>query len=165
MPSSGTLKDPQGSTSVRWLDQAYNPEERCWELRLGYGEWKWSRVEEANLVYSAYPSRLRSCVRCAPERNQYISEMCQERPLFRTCQRGGHLSLMLIYLVGCGRSSWWHSGSLLWHTGSSSHRLTRSTVCGISLTVPQPGIEPASPALEGRFLTTGPPGKSPDDHL
>ena len=24
----------------------------------------------------------------------------------------------------------------------------------------QPGIEPASPALEGGFLTTGPPGKS-----
>ena len=31
-------------------------------------------------------------------------------------------------------------------------------ICGIS--VPGPGIEPASPALEGRFLTTGPPGKS-----
>ena len=28
--------------------------------------------------------------------------------------------------------------------------------CGIS--VPQPGIEPTSPALEGRFLTPGPPG-------
>ena len=26
--------------------------------------------------------------------------------------------------------------------------------------VPRPGIEPASPALRGRFLTTGPPGKS-----
>ena len=26
--------------------------------------------------------------------------------------------------------------------------------------VPQPGMEPTSPALEGRFLTTGPPGKS-----
>ena len=26
--------------------------------------------------------------------------------------------------------------------------------------VPRPGIEPMSPALEGRFLTTGPPGKS-----
>ena len=25
---------------------------------------------------------------------------------------------------------------------------------------PQPGIEPASPALEGKVLTTGPPGKS-----
>ena len=27
--------------------------------------------------------------------------------------------------------------------------------------VPRPGIEPVSPALEGGFLTTGPPGKSP----
>ena len=26
--------------------------------------------------------------------------------------------------------------------------------------VPQPGIEPVSPRLEGRALTTGPPGKS-----
>ena len=26
--------------------------------------------------------------------------------------------------------------------------------------VPRPGIEPMSPALEGGFLTTGPPGKS-----
>ena len=30
--------------------------------------------------------------------------------------------------------------------------------CGIS--VPQPGIELTSPALEGRFVTTGPPGTS-----
>ena len=28
--------------------------------------------------------------------------------------------------------------------------------------VPPPGIEPVSPALEGGFLTTEPPGKSPD---
>ena len=27
--------------------------------------------------------------------------------------------------------------------------------------VPAPGMEPASPELEGGFLTTGPPGKSP----
>ena len=31
--------------------------------------------------------------------------------------------------------------------------------CGIL--TPQPGIEPAPPALEGKVLTTGPPGKSP----
>ena len=30
--------------------------------------------------------------------------------------------------------------------------------CGIL--TPQPGIKPAPPALEGRVLTTGPPGKS-----
>ena len=39
--------------------------------------------------------------------------------------------------------------------------------CGLScpvacrILVPRPGIEPASPALEGGFSTTGPPGKSP----
>ena len=31
--------------------------------------------------------------------------------------------------------------------------------CGIL--VPQPGTEPAAPALQGRFITTRPPGKSP----
>ena len=30
---------------------------------------------------------------------------------------------------------------------------------------PGPGIEPSSPALEGGFLTTGPPGKSLDYKL
>ena len=30
--------------------------------------------------------------------------------------------------------------------------------CGILF--PRPGVNPASPALEGGFLTTGPPGKS-----
>ena len=43
-----------------------------------------------------------------------------------------------------------------------AHGLSCSSACGILL--PQPGIEPVSPALQGRFLTTGPPGKSPDPH-
>ena len=30
----------------------------------------------------------------------------------------------------------------------------------VRVLVPRPGIEPTSPALGGRFLTTGPPGKS-----
>ena len=55
----------------------------------------------------------------------------------------------------------------LQHTGSSSpragsvvvaHGLSCHAACGIL--VPRPGIEPESPALEGGFLTTGPPGKS-----
>ena len=37
-------------------------------------------------------------------------------------------------------------------------RLSCSEAYGILL--PQPGIEPASPALQGGFLTTGPSGKS-----
>ena len=36
--------------------------------------------------------------------------------------------------------------------------LSCSVACGIL--VPRPGIELMSPALEGRFLTTGPTGKS-----
>ena len=35
---------------------------------------------------------------------------------------------------------------------------TPAPTCGIL--VPQTGLEPTYPALEGRFLTTGPPGKS-----
>ena len=46
------------------------------------------------------------------------------------------------------------------HVGSVAvvHRLSRPVACGTL--VPQSGIKPMSPALEGRFLTTGPPGKS-----
>ena len=43
----------------------------------------------------------------------------------------------------------------MWHSG-----FVAPAACGIL--VPQPGIEPTSPALEGGFLTTGPPGKSQD---
>ena len=39
------------------------------------------------------------------------------------------------------------------------HGLSCPVACGIL--VPQPGIEPTSPTLEGRFLITGPPGKFP----
>ena len=47
----------------------------------------------------------------------------------------------------------------LWGTGSVvvEHRLSCPEACGIL--VPRPGIEPVSPALAGKFLTTGPPGK------
>ena len=40
----------------------------------------------------------------------------------------------------------------------AAHRLSCPKACGIL--VPRPGIKPASPALAGGFLTTGPPGKS-----
>ena len=35
-----------------------------------------------------------------------------------------------------------------------------SVVAARGILVPRPGIEPVSPALQGTFLTTGPPGKS-----
>ena len=38
------------------------------------------------------------------------------------------------------------------------YRLSCPTACGIL--DPRPGIKPASPELEGRFFTTGPPGRS-----
>ena len=54
------------------------------------------------------------------------------------------------------------STQALWLRRASSAivacRLCCPAACGIS--VPWPGIEPVSPALEGGFFTTGPPGKS-----
>ena len=47
-----------------------------------------------------------------------------------------------------------HAGSVI-----GAHWLSCSTECEIL--VPRPGIEPTSLALQGRFLTTEPPGKSP----
>ena len=52
--------------------------------------------------------------------------------------------------------------SLLWQTGSRTrelHGFSHSEACGIL--VPLLGIKLMSPVLEGRFFTTGPPGKSP----
>ena len=39
-----------------------------------------------------------------------------------------------------------------------AHGPSGSVACGTL--VPQPGVKPVSPALQGRFLTTGPPEKS-----
>ena len=60
--------------------------------------------------------------------------------------------------------------------GSRAHRLFSSCFClgfscpsAVRILVPWPGIKPESPALKGRFSTTGPPGKPQrptalDDH-
>ena len=45
--------------------------------------------------------------------------------------------------------------------GLSSVACRLSCPGAYEILVPRPGIKPASPALEDRFLTTGPPGKSP----
>ena len=49
----------------------------------------------------------------------------------------------------------------LWYMGSLVlvHGLSCPMICGIL--VPQPGLKPTCPALQGGFLTSGPPGKSP----
>ena len=57
----------------------------------------------------------------------------------------------------------WHSSCNAWALDHvvpvvAAYQFSCSVACGIL--VPQPGIEPMSPALQGRFLTTGPPGKS-----
>ena len=57
-------------------------------------------------------------------------------------------------LSSCGAQAPGRVGSVV-----VAHRLSCPGACGIL--VPRPGIEPASPALEGGFFTTGPPGKSP----
>jgi len=50
-------------------------------------------------------------------------------------------------LSSCGTQAQWFR-----------RRLSCFEACGIL--VPQAGLEPESPALQGGFLTTGPPGKS-----
>ena len=94
---------------------------------------------------------------------------------------------ILIYLFDCFSSQLYHAGSSLHHEGSFivTHRpcscrsqpsncgklvpehvssvavaqgLSFFAACGIL--VPQPESEPLSPALQGRFLTTGPPEQS-----
>ena len=56
-------------------------------------------------------------------------------------------------LSSCGVWALEHMGSVV-----AARGLSCPMACGIL--VPRPGIEPMSPALEGGFLTTGPPGKS-----
>ena len=63
------------------------------------------------------------------------------------------------HTFGCIRSEWDH------HWGVWTQQLwTVRLSCPIAhrIIVPQPGIEPTSTTLEGRVLTTGPPGKFPE---
>ena len=70
-----------------------------------------------------------------------------------------------IYFFGCVGS--WDLHCIMWdlpwwHTGSPSAVRGPSRFEAHVTLVPQPGVEPASPALQYGFLTTGTsPGKSP----
>ena len=64
------------------------------------------------------------------------------------------LIFWLSQVLGAACSFLW-----LWLVGSRAHGLSCCMACGIL--VPQPGIRLSYPALEGGFLTAGPPGKSP----
>ena len=79
-----------------------------------------------------------------------ICKMAVMIPISGYCEV--YLFFKFIYF-GCAGSSLWHVGSL-----GRTHRLSCPSACGIL--VPRSGMEPQSPALEGRFLITGPPGKS-----
>ena len=67
------------------------------------------------------------------------------------------------YSLRCMGFSWWRL-LLLWSTGSRHTSFSRwgtwaQLLCDV-WDLPQPGIEPISPALAGRFLSTVPPGNS-----
>ena len=83
------------------------------------------------------------------------------RRLSLVAASGGYSSLRCM-----GFSLWWLL--LLRSTGSRWALECRLSSCGARAQLlhgmwdlPRPGIEPVSPALAGRFLTTAPPGKSP----
>ena len=66
------------------------------------------------------------------------------------------------FFFDCVGSQLWYAGPSLRHSGFQvvGHRLSCPAACWIL--VPRPGIKPTSPALQGRFLTTGSPGKFPN---
>ena len=77
-------------------------------------------------------------------------------------------------LSSCGPQAPGYMGSVVCGTQAlvEAHELiVVACACGLScpvacgILVPWPGIEPTSPALDGRFFTTGPPGKSQDSIL
>ena len=117
----------------------------------------------------------------------YVFKFCGQHFVFSLLVLSAAFNIYLfIYLFGCVGSSWWHVGSFVavhglfvaacgllsscgaWdpeRVGSVvvACRLSCPAACGTL--VPWPGIKPASPALEGGFLTIGPPGKSPQQLL
>ena len=76
------------------------------------------------------------------------------------------LLLVFVYLAAPGLScSTWDlcclmRDLLLWCTGSLVVARRFSCSTAHEILVPWPGIEPASRALQGKFLTSGPPGES-----
>ena len=83
-----------------------------------------------------------------------------------TDQKPQFLSAWPSLWSSCIGSYLWHTESPFWHACSSLQHLGSEVslleLCPMACVIlpPQPGAEPMFPALEGRFLTTGPPGKS-----
>ena len=63
-------------------------------------------------------------------------------------------------LSSCGAQAPEHTGSVVAVHGLSSCRVQAQLPHTCGILVLRPGIEATSPALEGGFSTTGPPGKS-----
>ena len=75
-----------------------------------------------------------------------------------------YLSVWLcLIVVAWGNLSLWHVDCLLvsWTWASVVLALKLSYLVACRILVPWPGIEPASPALQGRYLPPGSSGKSP----
>ena len=81
---------------------------------------------------------------------------CSVRASLQLRYAGFSLVVVCRLLSSCG--TW---ALQLRHTGSVVVARGLSCPAACKFLVPLPGIEPASPALEDGFLTTGPPGKSP----
>ena len=80
---------------------------------------------------------------------------------FSSCGMQVFSSLVVVQAAGCVGSVVCSRWALQLRCASSvvvAQGLSCSAACGIL--VPQPVIEPMSPAMEGGFFTTGPPGKS-----
>ena len=69
------------------------------------------------------------------------------------------MQLEASFVAACGLLSTVASG--LWSTQLQYLLHVGLAALGMWHLSSQPGIEPMSPALESRFLTMGPPGKSP----
>ena len=104
--------------------------------------------------YSHFYSGKNGSSQIATEQNSLGPSQDRHTPLSPSCLYFC-CCLFICLSIGCIRSQLQHMGSLLQCTDSlvGTHRLSCPVACGIL--VPQPGIEPKSPALQGRFLTTG----------
>ena len=81
------------------------------------------------------------------------SRKCFRRPGLLVVQPKYWQLVFIFFLQGLRASSYTEKGYSFFFW---PHDVARGIL------VPPPEIEPTSPALEGRFLTTGPPGKSPE---
>ena len=74
----------------------------------------------------------------------------------------GDLKFLFLSVLCCWLTNWLNKTFLFFFFffGCSGSLLLCVGLVACGILVPQPGIEPTSPALEGRFSTIGPPGKS-----